>query len=131
MIATASTTPSYETLSGIPPIDVAANIQAALANSRSGTGIGAEAVALSFAEGRLSPGEYFYYLLWDILMPLADKKAFVGKVAQHPMHVAAGSREWFATSACQTSRQSPMLTTWPASCATRRSIRCLSNRSPR
>ena len=32
-------------------------------------------------------------------MPLADKKAFVGKMAQHPMHVAAGSREWFATSA--------------------------------
>ena len=26
-------------------------------------------------------------------------KAFVGKMAQHPMHVAAGSREWFAASA--------------------------------
>ena len=47
----------------------------------------------------LSPQEYLYYKLWDDRRPLADKKNFVGKMAQHPMHVAAGSREWFATSA--------------------------------
>ena len=29
----------------------------------------------------------------------ADKQRFVGKIAQHPMHVAAGAREWFAASA--------------------------------
>jgi hypothetical protein len=59
----------------------------------------AEAVALRFAAGQMLPQECLYYRLWDERMPLADKKAFVGKLAQHPMHVAAGSREWFATSA--------------------------------
>ena len=99
MSAVASTTPSYETLSGIPPIDVAANIQAALANGRRATGLGAETAALRFGPGKLTPQEYFYYRLWDERMPRGNKKAFVGKMAQHPMHVAAGSREWFATSA--------------------------------
>lgn len=99
MSAAASTTPSYETLSGIPPVDVAANVKAALANGRRATGIAAETAALRFGPGKLSPQEYFYYRLWDERMPRADNKAFVGKMAQHPMHVAAGSREWFATSA--------------------------------
>jgi hypothetical protein len=93
------TTPSYETLNGIPPIDVAANVQAALARGRRATGIAAETAVLRFGPGKLTPQEYFYYWLWDGRMPLGDKKAFVGKMAQHPMHVATGSRVWFATSA--------------------------------
>ena len=32
-------------------------------------------------------------------MAFGPAQAFVGKIAQHPMHVAAGSREWFAASA--------------------------------
>ena len=99
MSAVASTTPSHETLNGIPPIDVAPNVQAALVKGRRATGIATETAVLRFGAGKLSPQEFFYYRLWDEPMPLADKKAFVGKMAQHPMHVAAGSREWFATSA--------------------------------
>jgi Sugar-transfer associated ATP-grasp len=91
--------PSYETLNGIPPIDVPANVQAALVKGRRATGIAAETAALRLGPGRLTPQEYFYYRLWEARLPLAAKKAFIGKLAQHPMHVAAGSREWFATSA--------------------------------
>ncbi len=63
MSAVASTTPSYETLSGIPPIDVAANVKAALANGRRATGIAAEPAALQFGPGKLTPQEYFSYRL--------------------------------------------------------------------
>ena len=49
--------------------------------------------------GKLTPQEYFYYRLWDAAQEEADKRRFVGKIAQHPMHVAAGTREWFAASA--------------------------------
>jgi hypothetical protein len=99
MSTVVSTAPSYVTLSGIPPVDIAANVQAALASGRRAIGIAAEAAALRFGPGRISPQEYFYYRLWEEQLPLAAKKAFVGKMVQHPMHVAAGSREWFATSA--------------------------------
>ena len=94
-----ATQPSLETLNGIPAVDVPANIQAALSKGRRAPGIAAEALALRLGPGRLSPQEYLYYRLWDDQLPLANKKNFVGKMAQHPMHVAAGSREWFATSA--------------------------------
>ncbi len=93
MSAVASTTPSYELLSGVPPIDVAANVQAAMANGRRATGIAAETARLRFGPGKLTPQEYFYYRLWDERVALGPAKAFVGKMAQHPMHVAAGSRE--------------------------------------
>ena len=42
--------------------------------------------------------EYFYYRLWDQAAG-ANKRDFVGKVAQGAMHVSAGTAEWFATSA--------------------------------
>jgi hypothetical protein len=99
MTAAPITTPSYETLAGIPSINISANVQAALAKGRHATGIAAETAALRFGPGKVSPEEYFYFRLWDKRIPFADKKAFVGKMAQHPMHVAAGSREWYATSA--------------------------------
>jgi hypothetical protein len=91
--------PSYETLNGISPIDIPANVQAALMKGMRATRIAAETAALRFGPGRLTPQEYFYYRLWEAHLPLAAKRAFIGKLAQHPMHVAAGSREWFATSA--------------------------------
>jgi hypothetical protein len=92
-------TPTYKTLSGIPAVDIPANVHAALAQGRRATGIAAEAAALRFGPSRLSPQEYFVYCLWDSALPLTAKRAFVGKLAQHPMHVAAGSREWYACSA--------------------------------
>ena len=108
-----ATQPSLETLNGIPAVDVPANIQAALSKGRRAPGIAAEAVALRFGPGRLSPQEYLYYKLWDDQLPLANKKNFVGKMAQHPMHVAAGSREWFATSADKILFHSIMATAQP------------------
>jgi hypothetical protein len=88
-----SITPTYESLSSMPAVDIPANVHAALAKGRRATGIAAEAAALRFGPGRLSPQENFVYHLWDSALPLTAKPAFVGKLAQHPMHVAAGSRE--------------------------------------
>ena len=99
MSATASESMSFQELSGIPPIDVPANVHAALAKGRRATGIAMETARLRFGPGKLSPQEYFYYRLWDEQVALGPAEAFVGKIAQHPMHVAAGSREWFAASA--------------------------------
>ena len=92
-------TPSLNTLDGIPPIDVPANVHAALAKGRRATGIAMETARLRFGPGKLTPQEYFYYRLWDEQVALGPAAAFVGKIVQHPMHVAAGSREWFAASA--------------------------------
>ena len=65
MSATASKPMSFQELNGIPPIDVAANVQAALANGRRATGIAMETARLRFGPGKLTPQEYFYYRLWD------------------------------------------------------------------
>lgn len=76
-----------------------ANVYAALAKGHRATGIALETARLRLGPGKLTPQEYFYYRLWDQRVALGPAKAFVGKMAQHPMHVVAGSREWFATSA--------------------------------
>ena len=55
MSAVASTTPSHESLNGIPPIDVAPNVQAALLKGRRATDIAAETAVLRFGAGKLSP----------------------------------------------------------------------------
>jgi hypothetical protein len=55
MSAVASTTPSHETLNGIPPIDVVPNVQAALLKGRRATDIAAETAVLRFGAGKLSP----------------------------------------------------------------------------
>ena len=91
--------PNFGTPNGLPSIDVPSNVQEALGKGRRATGIAAETAALRLGPGKLSPQEYFYYRLWEERLPFAAKRAFVGKMAQHPMHVAAGSREWFAASA--------------------------------
>ena len=90
---------SYRQLAGIPNVDLSENLRAALASGRRATGIAAEVLALRGGPGKLTPQEYFYYRLWDAPQEEADKQRFVGKIAQHPMHAAAGAREWFAASA--------------------------------
>ena len=80
MNAVASTTPSHETLNGIPPIDVAPNVQAALVKGRRATGIAAETAVLRFGAGKLSPQEYFIR---------SDKKYYVDQLV---MRSWAGSR---------------------------------------
>ena len=90
---------SYSQLAGIPNIDLSENLRAALAAGKRATGIAAEVLALRAGPGKLTPQEYFYYRLWDAPQERANKQCFVGKIAQHAMHVAAGAREWFAASA--------------------------------
>jgi hypothetical protein len=90
---------SYDQLAGIPDVDLPKNLKAALAAGKRATGIAAEVLALRRGPGKLTPQEYFYYRLWDAPQEGAYKQRFVGKIAQHPMHVAAGAREWFAASA--------------------------------
>jgi hypothetical protein len=90
---------SYSQLAGIPNIGLSENLRAALASGKRATGIAAEVLALRRGPGKLTPQEYFYYRLWDAPQEGANKQRFVGKIAQHPMHVAAGAREWFAASA--------------------------------
>ena len=90
---------SYSQLAGIPNVDLSENLRAALAAGKRATEIAAEVLALRRGPGKLTPQEYFYYRLWDAPREGANKQRFVGKIAQHPMHVAAGAREWFAASA--------------------------------
>ena len=90
---------SYRQLAGIPNVDLSENLRAALASGRRATGIAAEVLEVRRGPGKLTPQEYFYYRLWDAPQEGAYKQRFVGKIVQHPMHVAAGAREWFATSA--------------------------------
>ncbi len=97
--STTITQPSYRQLAGIPNVDLSENLKAALAAGKRATGIAAEVLALRRGPGKLTPQEYFYYRLWDANQEGADKRRFVGKIAQHLMHVAAGTREWFAASA--------------------------------
>ena len=99
---------SYSQLAGIPNIGLSENLRAALASGKRATGIAAEVLALRRGPGKLTPQEYFYYRLWYTPQKEADKRRFVGKIAQHPMHVAAGTREWFAASADKVLFQSIM-----------------------
>ena len=59
-----------------------------------------EVVDLRFrSAGRLTPNEYFYYRLWESRIGRDDKRAFVGKQAQNPMHFACNEVAWYATAA--------------------------------
>jgi len=89
----------FETLNGIPAVDFPSNLQAALAAGRRMPAILREVVSLRRGRGKLTPNEYFYYRLWNSELTKEERGRFIGKIAQHPMHVAAGAREWFAASA--------------------------------
>ena len=51
------------------------------------------------SDGKLSVAEYLYYRLWERSLTLEDKRAFVGKKAQHLMHLACNDRHWYQTAA--------------------------------
>jgi hypothetical protein len=90
---------TYESLSGIPRIDIPSNLNLALSNGRGVLPILREIITLWRGPGRLTPQEYFYYRLWDPLMPLAEKRRFVGKRAQNAMHLACNSPYWYCAAA--------------------------------
>ena len=89
----------FTALNGIPQVDFPSNLQAALAAGRRMTSILGEVVALRHAPGRLALNEYFYYRLWAPRPTRKEKRRFVGKQAQHPMHLACNDIGWYATAA--------------------------------
>jgi len=88
-----------ERLNGIPAVDLAANLQPALQGGCRAGSVVWEIVRLRAGAGPLTPQEYFWYRLWDPALPAAAKCRFVGKRAQHRMHVACNNRLWFAAAA--------------------------------
>ena len=88
-----------DTLNGIPKVDLTANLDAAISAGRRMTSILREVVSLRRGAGKLTPNEYFYYRLWDPALTAAEKRRFVGKLAQHPMHLARNDPGWYAVAA--------------------------------
>jgi hypothetical protein len=86
-------------LSEIPNVDLHANLSAAVNAGRRMRSILAEVISLRRGVGRLSPAEYFYYRLWDPTTSMAQKRRYVGKQAQGPMHLACNNTSWYATAA--------------------------------
>jgi hypothetical protein len=90
---------SYAALSGLPQIDIPKNLKLALSGGRGVVSILREIIALWRGPGKLSPQEYFYYRLWDPAIPPEEKRRFIGKKAQHEMHLACNSQYWYGTAA--------------------------------
>ncbi len=91
--------PAIADLTGIPKVEFPVNLQAALAAGNRMTSVMREVVALRRGAGKLNPNEYFYYRLWDPSLSMAEKRRFVGKQAQHPMHMACNHTGWYAAAA--------------------------------
>ena len=148
----------FEMPNGIPNVDIPRNLQAAISAGRRMTSILREIVSLRRGAGKLTPNEYFYYRLWDLALSAAEKRRFVGKQAQHQMHLACNDPGWYAAAAdkllfqilmaaqgslcplCSSSRKrdgepgkrapSGALPKSRGSCESRRFTRCSPNRSP-
>ena len=89
----------FETLNGIPNVDIPRNLQAAISAGGRMTSILREVVSLRRGPGKLTANEYFYYRLWDLALSAAEKRRFVGKQAQHQMHLACNDPGWYAAAA--------------------------------
>lgn len=92
-----TTVTTYEVLNGVPTVDVPGNLRVALSNGRRMSTILRDVLTLRHAAGKLAPTEYFYYRLWEAQFSLDEKRAFVGKQAQHDMHVACNDSHWYQT----------------------------------
>ena len=86
-------------LQGTPSLDINKNTLMAMRAGRSGLALLTEAVRLMRGAGKLSAPEYFYYRLWEQSLSLENKGAFVGKKAQHLMHLACNDRHWYQVAA--------------------------------
>jgi hypothetical protein len=98
-MSSAIETQTYDSLSDIPRIDIPENLNLALSTKRSVLSILREILGLWRGPGKLTPQEYFYYRLWDPLIPLDEKRRFVGKYAQNAMHLACNSQYWYCAAA--------------------------------
>lgn len=99
MSAGVAEVPSYASLSGIPRIDIPQNLNLALSTGRNVPSLLREIISLWRGPGKLTPQEYFYYRLWDPALTLDEKRRFVGKKAQHDMHLSCNSQYWYGTAA--------------------------------
>lgn len=91
--------PTTALLNGVPAVNIPENLRVALSNGRRMSAILREVIALRRASAKLVPSEYFYYRLWDDRLTFDQKRAFVGKWAQHRMHIACNDRHWYQTAA--------------------------------
>ena len=98
-IATVSEMDMLPALQGTPSLDINKNTLMAMRDGRSGVAFLTEAVRLMRGAVRLSAPEYLSYRLWEQSLSLEDKRAFVGKKAQHLMHLACNDRHWYQTAA--------------------------------
>jgi hypothetical protein len=102
---TAGSTPAaghdsrFAALNGIPEVDFPSNLQAAVAAGRRMASILREVVELRIGQGKLTPNEYFVFRLWEPRFNPGEKRRFVGKQAQHPMHIACNDTGWYAAAA--------------------------------
>jgi hypothetical protein len=94
-IATVSEMGMLPALQGTPSLDINKNTLMAMRDGRPGIALLTEAVRLMRGTGKLTVPEYLYYRLWDRSLSLEDKRAFVGKKAQHLMHLACNDRHWY------------------------------------
>ena len=90
---------AFAALNGIPAVGFPSNLHAAVSAGRRMTSILREVVALRRGPGKLTPNEFFYYRLWEPRLTREDTRAFVGKQAQQPMHMACNNTGWYATAA--------------------------------
>jgi Sugar-transfer associated ATP-grasp len=97
--ATVSEMGMLPALQGAPSLDINKNTLLAISTGRPAIALLTEAVRLMRGPGRLSVPEYLYYRLWDRTLTLDEKRAFVGKRAQHLMHLACNDRHWYQTAA--------------------------------
>ena len=86
-------------LQSSPTIDINRNTMLALRAGRSAPAIVMEALRLMRGPGALSAPEYFYFRLWEEGLTLEQKRTFVGKKAQHRMHLACNDQHWYQTAA--------------------------------
>ncbi len=86
-------------LNRVPTVDVKENLRIALTSGRRTTAMLREMLILRLAAGQLAPAEYLYYRLWEPCLSIEQKRAFVGKHAQHRMHVACNDRHWYQAAA--------------------------------
>ena len=96
MSASVSVSPSRAALDGVPFVDVAGSLAAAIQSGGRLTRIFREVQAVRRGPGRLTTAEYFYYRLWDSPVSLEQKQQFVGKRTQQAMHLACNDYGWNA-----------------------------------
>ncbi len=90
-----STSVSHAVLDGIPRVDLRSNLQQAASATKRGLGsLVGEALALRHGPGKFTGNEYFYFRLWENDRTREDKRRFVGKLAQSPMHRACVDTAW-------------------------------------